>query len=192
MSTGNTHRCIFLDRDGVINEEVGYITEWPQLKPIPSAVTALGLLHDAGWKTIVITNQSAVARGMMTEARLREIHARLLDNLCLDAIYYCPHYYNEGDVEIPPYRIACDCRKPGAGLIIKAAKEHAIDLSSSYMVGDRTSDILAGKNAGLKTVLLNSGYGVKDLEFGIQPDYIFNDLLGFVKFLIQNSHFPAS
>lgn len=179
----NLAPAIFLDRDGVVNEEVGYVTSIAQLKIYPFAVKAIQILKSNGWKCIIISNQSAVAKGLVTEKKLRLINRKVFEQLAVDDIYYCPHYPPENE-EILPYNVYCDCRKPNPGLILNAAKEHNIDLKRSFMVGDRATDILAGKNAGLKTVLLCTGYGPQNLEQDVKPDYIFANLMEFTNFLV--------
>lgn len=176
--------ALFLDRDGVLNEEISYITKPDQLVLYTFAVEAINRLKEAGWKCLVISNQSAVGRGMMTEHQLREINQKLLHILPLDGIYYCPHYPPEQE-EQQPYRINCSCRKPLPGLIFKAAQEHHVDLNRSYMVGDRATDILAGQAAGIKTVLVCTGYGPDRLERKVKPDYIVADLKNFVDILLK-------
>lgn len=181
-----TGKCpaVFLDRDGVINEERGYITRISQVRIYDFALEAIKLLHAGGWKVIIITNQSAVARGMMSEAELAEINHFFLEKLMVDDIFYCPHYPPE-HFEVLPFNVFCDCRKPATGLICQAAEKHGIDIERSYMVGDRVSDILAGQNAGMSTVLVRTGYGIGWNETEIVPDLVFNDLLEFVRYLIS-------
>jgi D,D-heptose 1,7-bisphosphate phosphatase len=175
--------AIFIDRDGVICKEKSYITSIEQIEIYSFAQEAVRKLRDAGFKTIIVTNQSAVARGMMSEERLKEINEYLQKMVPVDGLYYCPHYPPEAE-EIMPYRINCSCRKPKAGMIYTARDEHNIDLSKSFIVGDRASDILAGKNASVKTVLVRTGYGSKP-DTGINPDYIFNDLMEFTEFVVH-------
>jgi D-glycero-D-manno-heptose 1,7-bisphosphate phosphatase len=176
--------AVFLDRDGVVNKEVGYITKIDQIEIFEFASEAIDLLHDAGWKVIIITNQSAVARGLMNEIALSEIHKYFMDHLKVDNILYCPHYPPDNE-EIFPYNIVCNCRKPAIGMITDAVIKHGIDLEKSYMVGDRVSDILAGKNAGLSTVLVKTGYGSDWTDTDIIPDFVFNDLQEFVTYLLE-------
>lgn len=172
--------AVFLDRDGVLCTEKGYITNTEQMEIFPYAGQCVELLHNKGYLAICITNQSAVARGYLTEEKLQMIHAHLISETGLDALYYCPHHPDGKE----PYYIVCECRKPGIGLITKAAREWKIDLSHSYMVGDRASDILCGKNAGLKTILLESGYGTQHLEQPVVPDAVYEDLWEFVQALV--------
>ncbi|MHB8730458.1 MAG: D-glycero-alpha-D-manno-heptose-1,7-bisphosphate 7-phosphatase [bacterium] len=151
-------RAVFVDRDGVLIKEVNHLTASSQIEILPGVPESLRRLRDAGWAVVVITNQSVVARGMVTEAGLREIHRALESQLrsrgaTLDAIYYCPHH-PEGAVA--SYRVACDCRKPAPGLLLRAAADLGIDLGASVMVGDAPSDIEAGRRAGCRTVLLRA------------------------------------
>ncbi len=175
--------AVFMDRDGVVSEEAGYITSPEQLKIFPFSGEAIQKLKSNGWKCIIITNQSGIARGVITEDKLHSINQKLFKELLIDDIYYCPHYPPEKE-EILPYNVHCLCRKPQAGMILKAAAEHHIDLKKSYMIGDRAGDILAGQNAGLKTILVCTGYGPKRLEQEVKPDFIFADLKEFVDFLL--------
>lgn len=176
-------KAIFLDRDGVLNKEKSYITERSELEIFPYAKEAIEIFKDLGHMTIVVTNQSAVARGLISEEKLIEMNDYLQSNLGVDAIYYCPHLPPPDDIELLPFLINCECRKPKGGMIKKALQEHGITLEGSYMVGDRAGDIIMGQTMHLKTVLLNSGYGVQNLEQDVAPDYIFSDLLSFAKFL---------
>ncbi|WP_334109649.1 HAD-IIIA family hydrolase [Thermodesulfitimonas autotrophica] len=185
--------AVFLDRDGVIVKEVGPITSCGQVELYPGAAEAIAALNQEGWLTIVITNQSAVARGLLSETELQGIHDFLCQMLAargarLDGLFYCPHLPPEEDGrEEPPYLVSCSCRKPAPGLIEKAAREFKIDWTRSYMVGDRECDILAGANAGLATVLVRTGYGVQHYKgtAGGEPDFIFDDLAEAVRFLLM-------
>ncbi len=184
MNNSNKFPAIFLDRDGVVNKEVGYITNLDQIEIYDFACEAINMFHNVGWKVIIITNQSAIAKGMLTEAKLHEIHKYFIDVLRIDDIFYCPHYPPENE-EIYHYNIYCNCRKPAPGMIIKAAIKHNVDLKNSYMVGDRASDILAGKRAGASTVLVKTGYGSEWNDTEINPDYVFENLKEFALFLFS-------
>src|SRR6266566_2139889 len=132
-------RAVFIDRDGTISEEVGYINHPSRFRVFPYAAAAIKLLNEADWLAVVISNQAGVARGYFSEDMIQTVHAQLelalkKEGARLDAIYYCAHH---PDVGKPPYRCACDCRKPKPGLILRAAKELDIDLSHSWMIGDR-------------------------------------------------------
>lgn len=184
MNNSKKFPAIFLDRDGVVNKEVGYITSIEQIEIYDFSRDAISMFHDAGWKIIIVTNQSAVAKGMLTEAKLYEINKYFMDCLPIDDIFYCPHYPPE-DEEIYPYNIYCSCRKPAPGMIIEAAKKHNIDLKRSYLVGERESDISAGKNAQVSTVLVKTGYGKDCVITEIRPDYVFENLKEFALFLFN-------
>lgn len=173
MNTGVKKPAVFLDRDGVLTEEDSYITSLEQMKIFPYAAEAVRKIRQKGYYTIVITNQSGVARGLFTEEALREMNDYLMKQTNVDAIFYCPHH-PEGKVE--RYRKECVCRKPGTGMFEAACREFAIDMTKSYMIGDRAGDILAGKSAGVRTILLESGYGTARLEKEVIPDDIMQDL----------------
>jgi D-glycero-D-manno-heptose 1,7-bisphosphate phosphatase len=149
---------VFLDRDGVLIRDADHLTAASQIEILPGVPEALRRLRAAGWTVIVVTNQSVVARGLVTEEGLRQIHRVLEAQLrergaMLDAMYYCPHH-PEGAVA--RYRVVCDCRKPEPGLLLRAAKDFDIDLAASVMVGDTLSDIEAGRRAGCRTVLIRT------------------------------------
>lgn len=170
--------AVFLDRDGVLTEERSYITSVDDLHIFPYTEECIRQIHEKGYYAIVITNQSAIARGLMTEETLQEMNAFLMRQTGVDAVYYCPHH---PEAKVSQYRKICHCRKPGPGLFERTCQEFAIDMSRSWMVGDRASDILAGQRAGLRTVLLESGYGTAGLEQEVRPDYVFDDLRGVVE-----------
>jgi D-glycero-D-manno-heptose 1,7-bisphosphate phosphatase len=153
--------AIFLDRDGVINEEVNYLSSPNQIKLITGAARAISKANDATVPVVVITNQSGVARGFFPESRLCEIHSQLDILLVeyaahIDRYYYCPHH---PDATVSIYRKICSCRKPEPGMLLQAASELDLDLTQSLMIGDRLSDIQAGKKVGCKTSLVLTGYG---------------------------------
>jgi len=157
--SGPLRRAVFLDRDGTLIEDVDYLTEPGQIRILPGVPAALRRLKEAGFLLIVVTNQSAVARGMLTEAKLTAVHAELNGRLAaegaaVDAFYYCPHL-PDGVVE--RYARACDCRKPAAGLLRRAAAEWHVDPARSYAVGDSERDVEAGRAAGCFSILLGGG-----------------------------------
>lgn len=171
------HPAVFLDRDGVLCPEKGYVTKLEELEIFPETRYCIDLLHRKGFLAICVTNQSAVARGLLTEQALGEMNDYLSRETGLDAIYYCPHHPKI----IGKYGISCDCRKPDTGMIEHAIKDFGIEKESSYMVGDRASDILCGQKAGLRTVLLESGYGTLHLEKPVSPDFVYGNLKMFVE-----------
>ena len=158
-------RAVFLDRDGTIIEDADYLTNVDQMRLMPGAAEAIRRLNDAGLVTVVVTNQSAVARGMMSERALSAVHEHLRGLLAahgarVDAIYYCPHHPEIGDA---PYRIACDCRKPQPGLLRRAAADLTLSLSDSAVIGDSLRDLEAGDAAGCHTlVLVRTGHGAAE------------------------------
>ena len=181
------NRAVFIDRDGTISEEVGYINHVSRFRLFPYSAAALKQLHDNGYLAIVITNQAGVARGYFSEEMVQAIHQQMTTDLessgaRVDAIYYCAHHPSVGE---PPYQLDCDCRKPKPGLLLRAARDYDIDLASSWMVGDRYSDIELAANAGVKSALVLSGYGRGEWEhqrdnWTIQPDLVAEDLLAAV------------
>jgi D-glycero-D-manno-heptose 1,7-bisphosphate phosphatase len=187
-------RAVFMDRDGTISEEVGYINHPSRFRVFPHSADAVRLLNEQGWLAIVVTNQAGVARGYFSEEMIHEIHDQLKRDLenagaRLDAIYYCAHHPSVGE---PPYRQDCDCRKPKPGLILKAAREFDIDLAQSWMIGDRYSDIELARNAGVNSAFVLSGYGRGEwehqrAEWKEEPDLVSGDLLGAVQTIVERS-----
>jgi D-glycero-D-manno-heptose 1,7-bisphosphate phosphatase len=158
------NRAVFLDRDGTVIEEVGYLSDLKQLRLIPGAAASIRRLNEAGLKVVLVTNQSGVARGYFTEAFVRQTHELLgkmlgLEGARFDGIYYCPHHPKAGD---SPYTGACDCRKPGTGMLEQAARELDIDVKASFVVGDKWSDVELGQRAGAHAILVRSGYAPDD------------------------------
>ena len=180
MMTEDKKPALFLDRDGVLTEETGYITAVENLHIFPYAAECIRQIHEKGYYAIVITNQSGVARGLFTEETLKDMNTYLKEMTGVDAIYYCPHH-PDGDVD--GYKKICNCRKPGIGLLEQACIDFDIDMNRSYMVGDRAGDILTGQRAGIKAVLLESGYGSERLEQNVMPDYVFDDLRNVIDIL---------
>ena len=185
------HRCVFLDRDGTINEEVNYLSHPDQLRLIAGAAEAIKLLNQNGYKVVVVTNQAGVARGYFTEQAVREVHEVLEKMLeahgaAVDAIYYCPHHPAAG---IGVYRQDCNCRKPKPGMLEKAAREVDLDLGVSFVVGDKISDLEAGHAVGCRNILVHTGYGQESKnEFSgsvWQPEYVADDLLEAARWILQ-------
>lgn len=186
-------RAVFIDRDGTISEEVGYINHPSRFRVFPYAAAAIKHLNDNGWLAIVVTNQAGVARGYFDEQMVRTVHAEMTGELerggaRLDAVYYCAHHPSVGE---PPYRFDCDCRKPKPGLIIRAVKDFDIDLAGSWMVGDRYSDVELARNAGVQSMFVLSGYGRGEWEhqrknWTEQPDQVAENLLDAVRMIVAN------
>lgn len=178
----NKQKAIFLDRDGTINEYVGFLRKEADFRLIPGVSEAIKKINNSGYLAIVVTNQPVIARGEVTEEGLEEIHKKMetllgLDGAYIDDIYYCPHHPDKGfEGEIPELKIECDCRKPKTGMLEKAAREHNIDLSSSIMIGDSTLDIKMAENAGMQSVLLKTGQKGEDGKYEVSPTLIAEDL----------------
>ena len=178
----NKQKAIFLDRDGTINEYVGFLRKEEDFRLIPGVSEAIKKINNSGYLAIVVTNQPVIARGEVTEEELEEIHKKMetllgLDGAYIDDIYYCPHHPDKGfEGEIPELKIECDCRKPKTGMLEKAAREHNIDLSSSIMIGDSTLDIKMAENAGMQSVLLKTGQKGEDGKYEVSPTLIAEDL----------------
>ena len=180
-------RAVFLDRDGTIIEDVGYPHERSQIKFLPGVSTAIGLLNENGFKVIVITNQAGVARGYFTEETVKAINRYIQESLAkeraiIDMVYYCPHHV-EGVIE--EYRQECYCRKPNPGMIEQAVRDFGIDLKKSFVIGDKASDIEAGRRAGCKTILL-ANEDSPGKETAIKSDHIATDLYEAVKWLVNS------
>ncbi len=180
-----TYRSVFLDRDGTINEEVGYVNHLERFHLLPRAGRAIRLLNERCFKTVVVTNQSGVARGYFPESLVREVHRKMAallaaEGASLDGIYYCPHHPDAG---APPYRQKCHCRKPATGLVEAAARELNLgpDLSGSYVVGDRGVDVEFAQKIGAKGILVLTGYGRGEWEYQrdrwkVKPAHVAEDL----------------
>ncbi len=187
------NRVVFLDRDGTICEEVGYLSSVQQMRLIPRSGEAVRLLNQKGYKVVVITNQAGVARGFFPEAALGGLHAEMMRQLReegahVDAIYYCPHHPSDG---LPPYRRECNCRKPATGLLERAAADLNLDLLSGYMIGDHFSDVECGQRVGAETVLLLTGHGREALakrdNWPRPPSFIAADLYEAVLWVFDGS-----
>jgi len=156
--------CVFLDRDGVLNEEVDYLHDPDRVVLVGGAAEAIAALGRAGLAVVVVTNQAGIARGMYTERELAAVTARIGELLGragarLDATYFCPHHPEAG---VGAYKLACRCRKPAPGMLEQAAAELGLDLARSAIVGDKATDLEAGRAAGCAAVLVRSGYGARE------------------------------
>src|SRR5688500_5975568 len=161
-----SRRAVFLDRDGTLIEERGYVDRLDLLTVFPWPADALRLLKRAGFAIVVITNQSAIARGMIDEAFLSDVHRELSARLergggFVDAYYFCPHLE---DAALDRYRQACRCRKPGPGMIEQACRDLDMDAARSVMVGVRWLDVACGHAAGTRSVLVKTGHGGREAE----------------------------
>lgn len=184
--------AVFLDRDGTISDEVGYVNHVDRFRLLPRVAEAIKLVNDSGLLAVVVTNQAGVARGYFAESLIKEVHEKLerfleAHGAHLDGIYYCPHHPEVGP---PEYRINCNCRKPKTGMIDTAVRDLEIDVKRSYMVGDKISDIEFAHKVGAKGVMVMTGYGKGELkyfshEWKVRPDHIADDLYDAVKWILS-------
>ncbi|SEM78350.1 D-alpha,beta-D-heptose 1,7-bisphosphate phosphatase [Syntrophus gentianae] len=188
--------AIFLDRDGTLIEEVGYLDRLERLKLFPDSARAIRLINSSGMKAVVATNQSGIARGYFTESVVEMLNDHLQKLLQaqgaqIDRFYYCPHHPTEG---LGVYRIACTCRKPEAGMLRQAAEDMNLDLSRSYLIGDKPTDIEAASRAGIKSVLIRSGHlpgqspdlFLEGRNAGSGPDWVAANLFEAVCWILQD------
>ena len=184
--------AVFIDRDGTINEQLGYINHLSRFIILPGVSEAVRLLNKNNWWAIIVSNQGGVARGYYPMELVDEIHAFLKSSLkeqgaIIDGIFFCPHH--PAGV-LPEYSSECDCRKPETGLIDKAREAFDIDMSNSYVVGDRHVDIELASRLNLKGVLVKTGYGLGEMEYIIpekqlKPHHVAEDLLDAVKWILN-------
>jgi len=174
--------AVFIDRDGVIVVDKGYVHKIEDFEFIERVPQGLKKISDSGFKLIVVTNQAGIGRGHYTEGayfsfmrhiinELKKLGVKILD------FYHCPHHPDE----------KCECRKPKPGMIIKAIKEHNVDVENSYMIGDKWGDMLAGRGAGLKTILVNNGENARDVEHKTDVGYIAKDLVDAASFIEKDT-----
>jgi D-glycero-D-manno-heptose 1,7-bisphosphate phosphatase len=171
--------AVFLDRDGTLMRDVDYCGEPGNVQVFPGAGEALSKLRSRGYKIIIVTNQSGIARGYFDEEQYRAVEhefGRQVGAQLIDATYFCPHGPDQG----------CGCRKPAPGLVLRAASEHQLDLTRSFFIGDKDSDMQCGRNAGLKTILVHTGYGQEANQE--TPDFVAPDLAAAVTVVLENSH----
>lgn len=180
------NKAVFLDRDGTINRGVDNLRDLDQLRLLPGAARAIARLNKMGYLVIVVTNQPVVARGLITEEELNEIHGVIIrrlgsKNASIDAIYYCPHHPN---ANVRKYRMECRCRKPNTGLVRQATRKFHIDPRKSFIIGDTMPDIVMGKRAKLTTMLVKTG-GVarNDRGYTAEPDFVAKNLGEAVKII---------
>lgn len=171
--------CIFLDRDGTINQEVGYLCSKEQIKILDGAAEGIRKWNENGFLVIMVSNQSGIARGYFSMETAQQINTEIIKRLKskgarIDDVYLCPHH-KEGI--IPEYAVCCTCRKPLPGMIWKARDQYQIDLSQSYMIGDKESDLAAARNAGCRGILVMTGYGEQEVHnIAEKPYYIAKNL----------------
>ena len=186
--------AVFIDRDGTINEQMGYINHISRFMLLPGTAEAIRLLNDHGYLVIIVSNQSGVARGYFPMDLVNEVHdhMRVLlekDNARVDGIFFCPHYPKG---KLPEYSNACECRKPKTGLIKMACGDFDIDMANSYVIGDRCTDMELARNADLKGILVKTGYGLGDLEYvfpdlAFEPFLVADDLLYAARWIVKKN-----
>lgn len=187
-------RAVFLDRDGVVNVDLGYVHRVADFRFVPGSDAAMAQLQAAGWRLVIVTNQSGLARGLYSMADYERftahLHGRLADiGVRVDAVLHCPHL---PDAAVDSYRLDCDCRKPGPGMLLRAARELSLDLAASVIVGDRLTDVQAGRAAGVgRCVLVRSGH---PLEPGDAPqaDAVYDDLAAFAQAWVTTDRTPSA
>ena len=178
---------VFLDRDGTLNREVDGVTSPDRLELLPGVAEAIYQLNRSGIRAVVISNQPIIAKGFCREADVQAVHNKLetllgAEHAFLDRIYYCPHHPEKGfEGERVELKTACDCRKPGIGMIQRAVRDLNVDLKQSWLVGDTTTDLQTAKNAGIKSILVRTGYAGKDNKYAAQPTYVCETLVEAVK-----------
>jgi D-glycero-D-manno-heptose 1,7-bisphosphate phosphatase len=185
-----TRPAVFLDRDGTLIEERGYLDRLDLLALFPWTIDAIRLLNRAGFATVVVTNQSAIGRGVIDEPFLNRVHAVIDEHVAagrarMDAYYFCPHH---PDAELAAYREVCRCRKPKPGMIERACRDLDLDPARSVMVGDRWLDVACGKAAGTRAVLVRTGHGGHEEEGqpdGVSADAILNNLMEAVGWILR-------
>ncbi len=181
---GKKKAAVFLDRDGTINEQMGYINHISRFVLLAGAAEAIARLNQLHIPVIVVSNQSGLGRGYFPEELLEQVHAKMHRLLAkkgahIDGLYWCPHH---PDAKVTRFKKKnCGCRKPDIGLLKQAATELDLDLKHSFMIGDRWSDLKCGKKAGTQSILVLTGYGRGDLEYigpnqQVQPDFVAEDL----------------
>lgn len=189
MTASGLTPAVFLDRDGTIIEDVGYLDAIERIALFPWSIDAIRALNRSGFPVVVVTNQAGVARGFFSEAVVAHVHRALDVQLAaggarIDAYYYCPHHPEGSVVE---YRQACDCRKPGCGMIQRAARELGLDPARSVVVGDTVRDVGAARAAGARAILVRTGLGRQAADDrGVEPDAIVDNLAGAASWILRH------
>jgi mannose-1-phosphate guanylyltransferase/phosphomannomutase len=192
LSKRHKRPAIFMDRDGTLVQDVHLLHRMEDLELYPYSGRSIKKINDSDYLCFLITNQPVVARNLCDESAIRQIHNKLEtliaeERAYLDCIYYCPHHPDRGyPGENPVFKVNCECRKPKTGMIEKAAMDFNVDLESSWLIGDTTTDLMTGRNAGMRTILLRTGRGGKDGKFDCVPDYIFDHLEAAIDFILAN------
>ena len=189
----NKQKAIFIDRDGTINQYVGFLRNIDDFKLIDNTAKAIKIINQSQYLAIVATNQPVVARGEVTYSQLEEIHKKMETELgkqgaYLDDLFFCPHHPDKGyNGEVKELKIDCNCRKPQIGMLLQALEKYNIDFSQSWYIGDTTTDIQTGINAGMKTVLVKTGEAGKDGKYNVTATFEANTLYEAVKRIIEET-----
>jgi D-glycero-D-manno-heptose 1,7-bisphosphate phosphatase len=191
--------AVFMDRDGCLIEEMGYINHPSRVRLLPRTPAAVARLNRAGIAAVIATNQAGIAREYFSMETLEAVNAEVerqlgAEGARLDALYVCTHHPTAGR---PPFRLECECRKPKPGLLLRAAADMGLDLSRSVMIGDKPSDVAAGQAAGVSTVLVLTGYGRGEWEYRrhewtLKPDHVAEDLFDAVEWALARLDMPCS
>lgn len=179
--------AVFLDRDGTLIEEIGYLNDLSRLKLFPYSIDAVRLLNRAGFRIVVVTNQAGIARGIVSESFVNQAHQQIDASMRaggarIDAFYYCPHH---PDGVVDGFDVACTCRKPSPGLWQRAAQDLDLDLSRSFTVGDRWLDVEAGQAAGTTTVLVRTGHGASEPSQDALSTQVVTDLAAAAAYILE-------
>lgn len=186
MDPAASRPAVFLDRDGTVAEDIGYVRDPSKFTVFPWTGSAVRHINESGMAAVLVTNQSAIGRGLIDHALVGTVHELLVSSLRsagarLDGLFYCPHHPNDG----------CDCRKPNPGLLQRAGRELNLDLSRSFMIGDQHTDIRAGHAVGARTVLVLTGHGdaqrEANSESGVRPDYVAPTLEEAVRWVLETA-----
>ncbi|MBQ8246555.1 MAG: HAD-IIIA family hydrolase [Lachnospiraceae bacterium] len=193
-SLKNMQKAIFLDRDGTINVLKGFLRRAEDFELLPGVADAIKLINSSEYLAIVVTNQPVIARGECTFEELEQIHKKLETELgktgaFINDLFFCPHHPHKGyDGEVPELKINCECRKPKIGMLLQAAEKYNIDLCQSWYIGDTTMDIQTGKNAGMKTILVETGEAGVDAKYDAKAHYVAEDMLSAVRYILSLNH----
>jgi histidinol-phosphate phosphatase family protein len=188
----NKQKAIFLDRDGVINEEKNLLYQMEDFRLLPRVSESIRKVNESGYLAVVVTNQPVVARGLCSLENVRKIHNKMetllgREGAYVDRIYFCPHHQDKGFLgENPIFKIDCQCRKPKTGLIQKACQDLNIDPEKSFCIGDSTTDIQTAKSAGMPSILVRTGFKGEDGKYPVKPDFVFSNLGEAVSFIIHD------
>ncbi|GEM_PF-1552553 len=186
------NKAVFLDRDGTVNKNQEKSRKFHVAPLYWFSAKAIRMLNNAGYKIIIVTNQARIAYGLVSEKRVKDTNKKLLKELAqkgarVDALYYCPHHPKDAKVKLKKFEKDCDCRKPKIGMLKKAKKRFGIDFAESFVVGDDSRDIQMGKNAGCKTILVQTGHAGKDGHYKKKPDFTAKNLLEAARTIVKKT-----